>query len=246
MKPTILTRRRLLAGAGAAGLASVTGLSLLTDDALGYTHSATITGASEVSLQSDWRATHNGRVVSKSGDGVETTDDGATATVQNVLPGDTGTLSFQVTPESEDGEAPNVQPELTLELTETAENGLTEPERKAGDDDRDEGELQDYLEVEVWYDTGIMGVEAFGGDNGTQDPREGLVDPEAEGTLAEVADALDDIAIGGCLGEGEDPLAVTMRWEFPDEQEDQNVTQGDSVEFDVVLVPEQCDEGGGQ
>jgi len=240
MNSTKLTRRRLLAGAGAAGLASVTGLSLLTDDALGYTHSATITGASEVSLQSDWRATHNGRVVSQSGEGVETTDDGATATVSNVLPGDTGTLSFQVTPASEDGETPTVQPYLTLELTETAENGRNEPERKAGDDTPDVGELQDYLQVEVWFDTGIMGVDAFGGDNGTQDLGEGLVDPDAQGSLEEVADALDDVAIGDCPM-GDEPLAVTMGWEFPEEQEDQNMTQGDSVEFDVVLVPEQCD-----
>lgn len=243
MKPTTLTRRRLLAGAGAAGLASVTGLSLLTDDALGYTHSATITGASEVSLQSDWRATHNGSVVSESGDGVEMTDDGATATVSNVLPGDTGTLSFQVTPESEDGETPQVQPRLTLDLTETPENGRSEPERKVGDDTPDVGELQDYLQVEVWYDTGIMGVDSFGGDNGTHDLGEGLVDSDAQGSLAAVANVLDDVAVGNCLG-GDDSLAVTMGWEFPEKQEYQNVTQGDSVEFDVVLVPDQC--GGGQ
>jgi len=233
------TRRRLLAGVGAAGAVSVAGLSVLTDDALGYTHSATITGASEVSLQSDWRATHNGSVVSESGEGVETIDDGATATVSNVLPGDTGTLSFQVAPESEDGEMPDIQPYLTLELTETAENGRNEPERKAGDDTPDVGELQDYLQVAVWYDTGIMGVDAFGGDNGTQDLGEGLVDPDAKGSLAAVADALDQVEIGGCL-DGDDSLAVTMGWEFPEQQEDQNVTQGDSVEFDVVLVPDQC------
>jgi len=243
MKPTSLTRRRLLAGAGATGLASVTGLSLLTDDALAYTHSATITGASEVSLQSDWRATHNDRVVSESGDGVETTDDGVTATVSNVLPGDTGALSFQVTPDSPDGETPSVQPQLTLELTETAENGRTEPERKAGDDTPDVGELQEHLQVEVWYDTGIMGVDAFGGDNGTQDLGEGLVHPDAEGSLAAVADALDEVAIGGCL-DGDDSLAVTMGWEFPADQADQNVTQGDSVAFDVVLVPDPDQCGG--
>lgn len=254
MEPPTFTRRRLLAGAGATGFASITGLSVLTADARGFTHSTRITESSGVTLQSDWRATRNGETLSENGSAIATTDDGAAATVTNVLPGDSGTVSFKVTvdPDEDAADDVTVETSLWLDVTDTAENGYTEPEPETleGGDVNDPGdpdgagELQDHLQVEVWYDTGLFDVGGFGGENGVRDTGEGLVHPDAAGSFAAVADVLSEpgVQIGGCLSAGED-LVVTMGWEFPSSLPEQNATQGDSLTFDVTLDPSRC--GGG-
>ncbi|MEF8887945.1 MAG: hypothetical protein V5A30_09075, partial [Haloarculaceae archaeon] len=82
--------------------------------------------------------------------------------------------------------------------------------------------------TKLWYDEGLANFEELGGDNATQDMAESLITGDAEGTLAEVADAVDGISLGE-LSPGDD-VTVSFRWEFTDDQ-NVGVTQTDSVDF---------------
>ncbi len=214
----------MLTSVGATGLASVGVLGFTTEGSVRYTvtESVDVDGGT---LEVDWRETYNGEVQE---DTRSSTEDGAVIRLGNVLPGDVGTVSFRL--RNPDSASSTVEPQLTLDLLGTAENEVIEPEEDAGDtsDGPEEGELQDFLNTKLWYDEGLANFEELGGDNATQDMAESLITGDAEGTLAEVADAVDGISLGE-LSPGDD-VTVSFRWEFTDDQ-NVGVTQTDSVDF---------------
>ncbi|WP_256298232.1 hypothetical protein [Haloarchaeobius salinus] len=240
-----LNRRRLLAGLGATGVASVGGLALLTEGAKAYPDS---TALASTPLRYDWRETYNGTTVD-GGTTVTGTETGPRLAVSNVLPGDRGSLSIRLRLD-DTSEDVAVQPFLSLDLAATPENGINDSEASL-DDTPERGELQEFLTVSLWYDTGLRGFDAFGAENGIQDVGESLVHPDANGSLTSVATALStptllDPAEGGptsdsCLS-GDDSIGFVLAWSFDGDADprDVNVTQSDGVVFDLGLYTEQC------
>lgn len=235
MKKPKLTRRRLLATVGAAG-AAIGGAGLLTEPSLTYADSTTVQVGS-TTLNVDWRETYNGEV--KEDTRVSTESD-PVINLGDILPGDVGTLSFRLTnPSGSD----SVDPELTLGLDQAHENGLEEPEKKAGDTSTDApendfaGELQNHVDATLWKDTGLLGIDWFGADNATQEFGE---EPIINGTLKEVADGVEGEPLGTLAG-GES-TSVAFRWEYT-ESADVNESQGDSATFGFKLDP--ADSTGG-
>jgi hypothetical protein len=241
-----ISRRRLLAGVGATGVASVGGLALLTEGAKAYPDSAAL---ASTPLRYDWRETYNGTVVD-GGTTVTGTETGPRLAVSNVLPGDSGTLGVRLRLADDAPDDAAVQPYVSLDLTATPENGINDTEASF-DDTPERGELQEFLTVSLWYDTGTQGVDAFGAENGNRDLGEGLVHPDASGALSAVADALStptplnpgeaDPAGDSCLSEG-DSLGFALAWSFDADAgpTDVNVTQSDGVAFDLGLTVEEC------
>jgi len=172
----------------------------------------------------------SGQFVNVTGpDAVQT---GPVLSIPNAHPGDDGLLLVGL-------RAENAPARAWLRVTaEYAENGRVEPEIAAGDDD-DEGELQDYVTTEFWYDTG-----PFGGCNGSRSLTEAAVVPA--GTLADVAGSLEagvglDFGIAGraCIPEDEQ-RCLALRWHIdPDVG---NVIQSDSVVLDAEFVATTCDD----
>ena len=123
------------------------------------------------------------------------------------------------------------------------ENGHIEPERMANDVTPDEGELQDELEIEVWYDDGLLG---FGGCDGTQNAGESTVSDgrgDVAGALREGYErfALDSdtngIRLFDCLETGES-RCIGVRWRLPEETG--NHVQTDGVDFSLRFAATEC------
>ncbi len=234
-----LTRRRVLATVGALG-AAVGGTGLATEPSITYANTTTVQVESGT-LEVEWRETYNGEVREDTRNG-NFTSDGAVIEFDGILPGDAGTLSFRLTNIS--GE--EVDPELSLNLESAAENGINEPERKAGDTSTDgdpqgedfPGELQNKVQASLWEDTGIagvsdiLGINGFGADNLTQDLGEPNI---GDGTLKAVANSVNNYSLGP-LSSAPDggQVSVAFRWEYADPA-DINITQGDSVKFGFEL-----------
>jgi hypothetical protein len=233
-----INRRRLLGAIGGTGIAAFAGLGYATDDAVRYTMASTY-DCDGATLETEWRETYtrdgettlleNTTATSDDETGEERTDSDEPAPenihLSNVLPGDRGTVSFKLTADGD------VEPTLSLDLTERAENGINDPEREAGDTTSGDegGELQDYLQVTVWRDEGILGVGALGGNNLQNEFTEDAI---VEGTLEEVDSDLNGESLGS-ISDG-DSVSVTLRWEFTDES-GINVTQTDSVTFTLDI-----------
>jgi hypothetical protein len=243
MKRPEFSRRQVLASLGVTGVTAVGGLGLATRSSLGFTDSMQMAQTASYTLQADWRETYNGEVLEDTRS-TEFTENGAVISLPNVLPGDSGTFSFQLALDADDNNL-TVRPRLSLNLTGTAENDVNEVEQSAGDDTPDTGELQDFLSVKLWYDEGVFDVDPFGGENAIQDPGENLIDTDtdtgADGTLADVADAVNDVPLNanGCLGTDQ-TLTVSFAWVFDDTLGNSNVAQGDSVTFDFEITAERC------
>ncbi len=238
-----INRRRLLGAIGGTGIAAFAGLGYATDDAVRYTM-ASSHSCQNYTLDAEWRETYtrdeettlleNTTATSAGETGEEDNVDDAPQNIhlQNVLPGDRGTVSFKLTAEKEDTNADDeVTPELGLELTGTAENGRNDPEQEAGDQSPDAGELQEYLDIKIWKDTGILGFDDLGGNNLETDLTETTIQDD---TLENVADNLDGEALGTIDATTDESVSVTLRWEFTD-QSGINVTQTDSVTFTLDI-----------
>lgn len=238
-----ISRRAVIAGVGVTGLAAAAGLGVGTGGAVGYTTSIQ-TESNGVTLDVDWRETYNGEVLEDTRS-AEWTADGPVISLGNVLPGDSGTFSFRIgVAETEDTA---VEPQFSFDLTATPENGINEPEQKAGDTSAANGELQDAVQAKFWRDDGLFGeLDPLGGDNAEREPTEPLIPEGTQGTLGEVASAFE--AEGpvsfDCI-EGDETVTVSFGWEFPDgpDTTDRNIAQGDGVSFDLAVYAEQCTGG---
>jgi hypothetical protein len=223
-----LSRRRLLGSVAATGAVSVTGLGVFASETVAYTDSTTI--GTQPSVRIEWRETYNGDVVET---GTESAD-GPILHVEDVQPGDQGTLAFRVSP----AEDVSARTAFSLSMTENAENGLNEPERKAGDDSTGagNGELGDALEVVAWFDTGAYGIEGLGGCDATRDPGETTL---VDGSLVDADEALSDgVTLGeGCLEPGQS-TCVGISWSLP--ASTGNLVQTDRVGTDLSFTVQSC------
>jgi len=230
-----INRRRLLAALGGTGVAALGGLGLATNDAVEYTY-ASSHSCDDYTLNAEWRETYtrDGETTlledtTPDNEGTEE-DEPAVIHLQNVLPGDEGTVSFELTADKKtDSADDNFNPTLSLDLTGRAENEIIDPEGEAGDTTSgdQEGELQEYLYVKIWEDRGILGVDTFGGNNIVHEPGEPLL---AERQTFESVDGLEKDLTRIDATDDSSSVPVTLRWEFPDDP-GVNVTQTDSVTF---------------
>jgi hypothetical protein len=232
-----MNRRRVLAAIGGTGVAAFAGLGLATDDAVRYTM-ASSHSCDDYTLDAEWRETYtrDGETTlleySESPDGTESGDP-PVIHLSNIMPGDWGTVGFELTADRTNNNADTeVTPTLGLDLTGTAENGINDPEGEAGDTTEDTGELQEYLQIKIYNDGGILGVDSLGADNLDQDITEDTIE---QGMITDVADDLNERGLGTIdTSDNTSSVSVTLRWEFPDDS-NINVTQTDSVTFTLDI-----------
>lgn len=230
-----VSRRRLLRDLGIAGVATSSLAFVTSRGSVAYTESAVTQTEAGADLRIEWAETYNGSVLESGA----TDPDPETPIVSltNVLPGDEGTLALRVTMETASPADQTYAITMLSELVGEAENGVTEPEAKAGDVTPDQGELGDNLHVQVWYDDGLLG-----GCDGAKDIDERVV---AEGSLRAVASVLSSgvplVTSGGdgCFGEG-DAVCLGLRWSLPDGGPADNVYQSDSATIDLSFGAIEC------
>lgn len=241
-----VTRRKLLGGAGALGFLTVTtgiGRAVLHEP-VEFNQSTTLQVNGELNLRLDWRETYNGEVVEGDGtfgdrgdyrDGVS----GALIDLGNVMPGDRGTVTVSPRPMLDGEPAPGrVYMWFEVGSNPYRENGVVEPEVRAGDTTPGEGELQDHVDASVWYDNGFMEA---GGCDGTFSVGESEL---ASGSFAEVISELsgpeEATVVRDCLG-ADESVCIGLEWSLPEGVG--NVVQSDSVEFGLGFAVESCMEG---
>lgn len=138
--------------------------------------------------------------------------------VENVEPGDGGTVDLSLTLSGSPARL-----WVRGDVTAVDEGGMTEAERSAGDTG-EPGELQDHVQVQVWYDAD--------GD-GTADADESVV---YEGTLAGLGAAGDDDGwiplTTTCSAPG--THVATLRWTLPSDAP--NTVQTDGVSFSLGVA----------
>jgi hypothetical protein len=258
------TRRRILAAIGGAGAlyvgADLAGAALGLDpvDLNQRTVSGTYAQANGFTdgpprIALSWREILNGEVQEDTGLTEDTTGDAGDVGLivdEAVMPGDSGSVTMRAELLEREGETDDAELYLLCRLTETAENGLTEPELDAGDDPNStEGELDDETQLSIWVDEGI-----FTGNGELEDLPVIGDDTVAQGRLSEVSKPPEEGGIGGnalnneggyqisidgetCHSVGEE-VYVSFRWEIPEGAG--NIIQGDSARFQVVFDPRPC------
>lgn len=247
---TKFTRRSVLAGAAGLGAIGATGTGLGWFGHRPYTHytyAQTVGDTNDAVLRVAWYETYNGRVVETQGG----TDSDANATLDpatdpqyvgeapgpvidliDVVPGDSGSLviGLQAVEES-------ARVWFRPTVADTDENGINEPEAKAGDTSDSLGELQDHVSVRIWRDTG-----AFDSGIGGCDGRF-LGDPELTSgatPLGEVGTTFEDgLLLVDCLRAGEN-YCLGLSWDLP--ADTGNEIQTDSVAFSLQFVGIPCAE----
>ncbi|MFC6988187.1 hypothetical protein ACFQJD_04690 [Haloplanus sp. GCM10025708] len=164
------TRRRILAAVGSVG-ALYLGVDRV-GAALGSetveTNQQTVNGTYAQSTEFTnapprialaWRETVNGAVQEET----DLAADGETGAVglvvdEAVVPGDSGAVTMRARLlEDPEQTTQNARLYLRFRLSETAENGINDPERVAGDGTPDAGELDDVAEIRIWKDDGAFG-----------------------------------------------------------------------------------------
>jgi len=198
-----------------------------------------------------WREIVNGQVQNDTG--LTADSKGETRGVglvvdEAVMPGDSGSVTMRAELFEDDSDTPtqNAELYLLLRLSDVSENGVTEPERDAGDSPgADGGELADAIHFTVWIDEGI-----FTGNGQLEDIPVIGDQPIAEGQLADVVPEDPaggervrefQIDIGGetCLSPG-DTVYVSFEWSIPVDMG--NRIQSDSATFQVAFDPRPCGE----
>ncbi|MFW5920124.1 MAG: hypothetical protein ACOCSF_08070 [Halanaeroarchaeum sp.] len=233
MTHSSISRRRLLAAVSGSAVASVAGLALSTGRGRAYTNTMPLQTETVEGLVVDWRETYNGTTLEDTTTTAMPAPSGPAISLGNVLPGDAGSLSVRLrieTAGSGGDEAAAVEPRLSLSS------------------DAESSPLLEFVDVTVFYDTGLLDIDALGSDNAERDPGEGLVHPGASGTFAEVADALEEGVTldasphtpgADCLG-SDGSVTVTFGWSFPPDQVGINDAQGETIEFDLEFDVAQC------
>lgn len=257
-----LTRRRILAAVGSAGAlylgADRAGATLGLDPVdmnqrtVNGTYAQT-TGFEDAPprIALSWREIVNDEIQEETG--LTTDTEGETGDVglivdEAVVPGDSGSVTMRAELLERDQPTSDASLYLLFRLSETAENGINEPEWDAGDTTPNDGELEDYTQIRVWVDEGFLT------GNGELEPLPIIGDQTvAEGTLSEISQSPGDGGIGGnardneggykieiddgCFAPG-DEVYVSFEWEIPESTG--NIIQGDSATFQVVFDPRPC------
>lgn len=233
-----LLRNLTIAGTSAAGL-----VVFSSEPTVGYTQAIQVENPEGIRVA--WVERYNGTVLED-----DATDDrseyGPTIDLQNVMPGDHGSLAIRVEPQAEAESESTYSLSLSMALGPQAENGITEPERKGEggstpDTTTDVGELADAIQVVVGYDSGVLGTGLLACDGSLSIGEYATL---ASGSLAEVAAALGrGVQIDP---PGEDPCfavdegaCIVFDWTLPEAVG--NSVQTDAVEFDLAFHCEQCD-----
>ncbi|MFC5366803.1 hypothetical protein [Salinirubrum litoreum] len=185
---------------------------------------------------------------------------GPVVRVPDAMPGDAGSLGIGLLAENAPANvwfAVRAVPADGSDdpITGFTENQIREPEATAGDTTETLGELQNYLDFDLWYDTGVLGNGAgfTGACNGTRDVGEQTI---AEGRLFETDDSgaflhpdyqslsegirLDDETLvggNGCLAPNQ-PRCLGLDWQFAADAP--NVAQTDAVQFEFVFALTEC------
>jgi hypothetical protein len=158
--------------------------------------------------------------VPSAGQGDVVVEDGVR--LANVLPGDGGVLTATLVVTG----AP-VSVDLYADAFGFTEHGVVEPERPR-DATPDAGELQDLLDVALWYDRDGDG--ALGADEPVF----------YEGPLAGLGTLRTGVSVGACLSPGEHRLAI--RWRLPVDAG--NVAQTDGATVSLTCVARECVDSG--
>jgi hypothetical protein len=255
------TRRGLLAGIGSGSLA-LGGLSLGRGSApfVQYTYSAPEDDTTDGLLRVAWYETYNDAFAENhagTNDGLDPTIDpsespayveeatyvtassGPVLSVENVLPGDHGTLVVGLEVVDTATTSP-VDVWFNTAVTADAENGVNEPEQVAGDATPADGELDDETYVEVWLDDSPLGS-----CDGIRNLDERLRTPvvprapvaDAFGSTSDSGDAdglriFDDCLVPGAL------RCVALSWDIPADAG--NSMQGDTLGLDVAFAAGPC------
>ncbi|QKY19805.1 hypothetical protein B4589_005205 [Halolamina sp. CBA1230] len=255
---TNLTRRSVLTALGGVGLGTVAGSRLVAGERppfSRYTLAQSTEGTG--SLRVAWYERYNGDPVEGSGGvdagAADTLDPetppayvdetaGAVVSLDDVLPGDDGTLVVGLQAIEADLNV-WVRPRITLD----AENGQNEPELLAeGADTDDDGELDELTNVAYWLDNGVV----FGSCDGQR----GLFEPQlvtaagtaAAGTFRDVTDEFGDgVRLPFDGGDGcPDALpaggnrCVGFQWALPESTG--NEIQSDVLSFDLEFAATAC------
>jgi hypothetical protein len=272
MTHTPITRRQALAGLGAVGLVAVAPRAVRA--ARGeppYTRYTLAQSGAGPDLRVAWYETYNGvyqedsdgaggpglqptnesfaaaaadgRFVNTEADNPEDAVGGAVVDVGDVLPGDEGRVVVGLLAEDADATV-----WFRVTVSATPENGRYEPERTDGDTTDDVGELQDALEVSVWYNNGFAGgcntsLDAIEGERSLPGLSAGDDEPVSLATAAAATAGgvpLDfGLLEGGCLP-ADTERCLGFRWAFPETAD--NTTQTDGVSFALEFATVPCGE----
>lgn len=232
---SIPSRRRFLTAIGAASVGALAGGTILparlTAQPPSYTHYTYAQSPDGgPNLRVSWVSTYNGQRRNESsglGDDesatVETYDpesDGPLVLEENVLPGDSGTISIGLVAESMDTR-------VRCQITD-------------GNGGSQFGQLASRLTAALWHDTGLFGIGACSG--GADVPS----NPDYEGTLTELgsrfgSEGSEQLWLGGghrrCVSEG-DRLCLGFAWEFPRGHGNQG--REESASFGLSFLAEEC------
>jgi len=246
MRLNDLTRRRFLATGSFGAVAATTGTYFVIDSGEVDHNQRFLVQQSDVELVVNWAEWYNGTKLEEQASPVDAT--GPIVDLRNVLPQDTGRLHFGLgLNEQSTVDAAQLSMQLVAPDDSYDENTITEPEQRAGDESPDRGELQDLIQMRVWYDVGIMigDTEFAGRCDGDFDPGETVL---AEGTIADVSDALatwtpldatPGVDGGDCVTPGEQ-LCIGIEWSFDPGLVDPSIAQTDSIDFQIGFRAEQC------
>lgn len=211
-----------------------------------------------VYLQVDWKEWYNGEVVEAQDAATRRDDDDpGVLTLPNIMPGDRGRVTVGLSTATDGGTPPAM--EILFRIREPPgtrlENGRNEPEEKAGDTTDDTGELQELIDLDVWYDTGVKvaGNPIYGFCDAEENPGDTTF---LSGSLAELsvvgdrasldndtwhtleANASNPVDSGQCL-QSDEGLCLTIEWTFTSD-ENVNRVQGDSVSPVIEFGAIQC------
>lgn len=242
------TRRRLL-GAGTLSLGALGlgfgGQRLLGSEPVTYTRTTLAQG--EVDLRVDWREWYNGTSTEQQDEPTDNDGDDPVVVLEDVLPGDDGRLAFGLSL-ADETTADRARLEMRVRAFDERENGVTEPEERAGDGD-EAGELAEHVSVFAWYDTGISAGDTpiYGACDGTFDPMadETLLDGSLAAISSDAWVPLDANPDGDddCL-DADEGLCLALEWALPEDLlgVDDNVVQSDSVRFEIAFRAADCAE----
>jgi predicted ribosomally synthesized peptide with SipW-like signal peptide len=267
--PTLynLSRRKMLVGLGAIGLASAgagLGTSAYFSDREEFEDNSLTAGTLDMSVTADVVAA-NQYWVNQGGLDVSAVADSEDAVmglqIDDIKPGDWGIICFEI----EIGDNPGYVQVCTENFTE-AGGANPEPEQDIEGDADNDADLGEYLLTTVWQEyTGATDGTGMKSDLNILDPvfnnntditplvygepdLGGVVDDDQHHTTAREANAILDVANDGyiikddtgepaVIGSEGDVYEFCLLLELPYEVD--NVVQGDSVSFDLVFKTEQ-------